>query len=343
MLEGHGDDSYRYFAIKADFSSNVLFGDLNKELAAHLRQRIGSVTHYPEPGADKLQQRAAGVYGVAPEQVLVTNGATEAIYLITQTFRRDVAAAVVIGPTFVEYRDACHLHGIGIIFTEWGDVKEHGYDLAGLFFVCNPNNPTGKAIPVERLLRLFANNPGTVFVVDESYIEFTLSTESVIPYLHAFSNVIVLRSLTKSCRIPGLRVGFAIGNEANILRLRQNKMPWSVNQLAIEAGLHILEHRNDFAVPVRQLLAATSIWQEQLQTATGWRIFETDTHFFLGETPETFTAEDLKQHLIRNHGLLIRNAENFGFNPRYFRVACQTPENNQSLTEALHECALNGL
>jgi threonine-phosphate decarboxylase len=343
MLEGHGDDLYRYHAIKANFSSNVLFGELDKDLAAHLRQRIGSVTHYPEAGADKVQAAAAKAFGVDADQVLVTNGATEAIYLTAQTFRREVAAAVVAGPTFIEYRDACHLNGIGIIFTEWNDIKEFGYDIAGLFYICNPNNPSGEAMALERLLYLIGNNPGTLFVIDESYIEFTLAAKSVIPFLREFPNMIILRSLTKSCRIPGLRLGFAVGNAANVAQLRQNRMPWSVNQLAIEAGLYIFQHRQDFAVPVRPLLAATSIWQEALRTATGWRIFDTDTHFFLVETPENFTAADLKQHLIRNHGLLIRDAENFGLNPRYFRVACQSPQDNELLTEALYECARTGL
>ena len=120
-------------------------------------------------------------------------------------------------------------------------------------------------------------------------------------------------------------------------------MPWSVNQLAIEAGWYIFNHRQQFTVPVRPLLAATSLWQEQLKIATGWTFFETDTHYFMIETPEDFSAAELKQHLVSRYGLLIRDAENFGFSRRYFRVACQSPEHNQFLTEALSECARTGL
>lgn len=344
MIEGHGDDACHYkAAIRADFSSNVFYGELDSGLKAHLQQKIETVTHYPEAGAWDLQVLAAETSGVTPDQVLVTNGVTEAIYLVAQAFKKEAPAAVVAGPTFVEYRDACRLNGIRIIFTEWKDIKEHGYDLAGLFFICNPNNPTGEAMAVERLHRLLANNPGTLFVIDESYIEFTLATESMIPYLNRYPNALVLRSLTKSCRIPGLRVGFAIGSPEKIRQLRQFRMPWSVNRLAIEAGLYIFRHRQSFIVPVRQLLAATAIWQEQLEKATGWTCFGTDTHYFLMETPENYTAAGLKEHLITRYGLLIRDAANFGLNPRYFRVACQSPGHNQFLTEALYTCARTGL
>jgi threonine-phosphate decarboxylase len=214
----------------------------------------------------------------------------------------------------------------------------------GLVFLCQPNNPTGAAFSSDQLQRLLHGYPDSVFVIDESYIEFTQAATSLLPHLVDYPNVLVLRSLTKSCRVPGLRIGFAIGHSILVSRLREYKMPWSVNRLAIEAGLYIFGHPKQFCPPLRQLLANTAAWREELRSDTGWQLYDTDTHYFLVETPAAFTAAALKEHLITEHGLLIRDAANFkGLTPHHFRVACQSSEHNRLLTEALRECNRTGL
>ncbi len=332
MMEGHGDDAYKYnVTIRADFSSNVRHGALDAGLLAHLQSAIAGVTHYPEAGAQSLQAAAAVAYVVGQEQVLVTNGATEAIYLIAQAFRQ--LKATIYIPAFAEYEDACRIQGMDLVFRDWEELREGKVEEEGLVFLCNPNNPTGAALPLEFLRQ----HPNTLFVVDESYIEFTRTTTSLVPAL--YPNVLVLRSLTKSCRIPGLRIGLVLGHEDLVSQLRACKMPWSVNRLAIEAGLYIFKNKQEFAVPVEQLLADTARWRDELKAATGWTVHETDTHYFLIETPAP-----LKMHLLTRYGLLVRDASNFrGLGPNLIRVACQAPEHNQLLTEALRECSQTGL
>jgi threonine-phosphate decarboxylase len=344
MIDGHGDDAWQYKEqIRVNFSSNVLYGELDKGLLTHLQDKVADVTRYPEAAAQSLQAVAAAEYAVAFDQVLVTNGVTEAIYLAAQVFGQQAKSARVLIPSFAEYEDACRLHGLDVHLLPWNTLTPVYRFPAGLVFLCNPNNPTGAAVPVDQLRQLLRDNPHAVFVIDESYIEFTRATSSLLPELGQYPNVLLLRSLTKSCRIPGLRIGFAIGHQPLIRRLRAGKMPWSVNRLAIEAGLYIFS-RQRFPFPLGQLLADTVAWRDQLQVATGWPVEKTDTHYFLVKTPLEFTAAALKQYLVSRHGLLIRDAANFkGLTPSHFRVACQSPEHNQLLTEALSECARTGL
>jgi threonine-phosphate decarboxylase len=331
MIEGHGDDAWKYdVAIRADFSSNVRYGSLDPGVAAHLREKVAAITHYPEAGASTLQALAAEVYGVGREQVLVTNGATEGIYLIAQAFRGGKATIYI--PSFAEYEDACRIHGIELAFRDWEELRTGNLPDAGLVFLCNPNNPTGAAVALEKL----GEYPNALFVVDESYIEFTGAVTSVLA--KNLPNVLVLRSLTKACKIPGLRIGFVLGEGKLIDRLRACKMPWSVNRLALEAGSYIFCHRQDFVVPVERLRAETEVWRGELEAATGWKVYNTDTHYFLIETPAP-----LKMHLLSRYGLLVRDASNFrGLGPNFIRVATQTPEHNQLLTEALQECVRTG-
>jgi threonine-phosphate decarboxylase len=343
MINGHGDDAWRYKTpITADFSSNVWYGGLEPGLQAHLQKSITTITHYPQSDAQGVQEAAAKTFGVSAEQVLVTNGATEAIYLVAQTFRR--LKATIITPTFAEYEDACRLHGLDIQLQPWDTINVGSRWHDGMVFLCNPNNPTGATLPAHQLQRLFNDNLNTLFVIDESYIGFTRAIQSLLPFLHDHPNVLILRSLTKSCSIPGLRIGFAVGHRGLISRLRAGKMPWSVNQLAIEAALYIFRNPQQFALPLPRLLDATAAWRNDLMVATNWRVHNTDTHYFLLETPSAFKAAALKQHLVNRYGLLIRDASNFsGLTPHHFRVACQSAQNNQLLTDALHECSQNGL
>src|ERR1700753_402892 len=142
MIEGHGDDAWKYAtAIRADFSSNVLYGGVDHGLLSHLQIKLADVTHYPEAGAQSLQRVAAAIYSVEEEMVLVTNGVTEAIYLIAQAFRE--RPAVIYTPAFAEYEDACKVQGMKVSFRDGEDLRGGGFADGGIVFLCNPNNPTG--------------------------------------------------------------------------------------------------------------------------------------------------------------------------------------------------------
>jgi len=150
MIEGHGDDAWKYAtAIRADFSSNVLYGSLDAGLLTQLQQALAAVTHYPEAGAQSLQRAAAKAYGVSAGSVLVTNGVTEAIYLIAQVFRR--RQAVVYTPAFAEYEDACGVQGMNVVFRDWAELRSGVLPGSGLVFLCNPNNPTGWTVSLDAL------------------------------------------------------------------------------------------------------------------------------------------------------------------------------------------------
>ena len=109
MIFGHGDDAYRYGGqIKTDFSSNIYYGADLSALQAHLAGRFGIVAHYPEPEPTSLEKILAKKLGVADNTIMVTSGATEAIYLIAQLYSG--WASIIPQPTFTEYEDACKVY-----------------------------------------------------------------------------------------------------------------------------------------------------------------------------------------------------------------------------------------
>ena len=171
MIEGHGDDSYKYSRpITANFSSNVYSRVDLSALKAHLCARIDGIGNYPEPEPYTLEACLARRHRLPAEAVCVTNGATEAIYLTAQTFRGTNTA--IVQPTFSEYADACRMHGHRVTSLYRLPAESEGYRLpeeVRMLWLCNPNNPTGTVVEKEYLATLISHNPQVCFVIDQSY------------------------------------------------------------------------------------------------------------------------------------------------------------------------------
>lgn len=330
MITGHGDDAYQFdHKIESNFSSNVYNKFDLKNLKEFLCDNISSIHSYPEPDALTLRKLIGNKLDISSEEIGITNGATEAIYLIAQAFRESKTAVVI--PTFREYEDACEIHDHHLYFIESLDEIEPDTQLVWL---CNPNNPTGKIYDQEYLKKVIAQNTNTCFVIDQSYAAFTDNkTWSALQALK-FSNVILLHSLTKCYAIPGLRLGYITAQKDKIDKIKHYSMPWSVNQLAQLAGLYLLEN---VSYNFSDYLLESQRVQKQLSEVSGIKVHSSEMHFFLCQLAQG-KAADLKKFLIEKHGFLIRDAANFrGLNESYFRVAVQDEANNNLLIKAIEE------
>ena len=334
MLNGHGDDGYTYGKeIIADFSTNVWHGGEPKGMKEYVGERWNTVNKYPEVVAERLSEKIAAHHGVAYENILVNSGTTESIYLIAQHFSGQ--KSTILTPSFSEYEDACQIFGHEIRFLSWAEALEMPQLRSDLVFICNPNNPTGKVF--EDLQFWIKRSPGCVFVIDEAFIDFTIGVDSAISLLQNFKNVIVLRSLTKAYAIPGLRLGYVVAGEEMIRQLMGIKQPWTVNTLAQAAGEFIFEHYDRIQLPVSQILDEKNNFINQLRTNEAITVEDSATHFFLCKTMVR-SAGQLKQFLLENHGILIRDAGNFrSLTRQHFRVATLSPEKNSLLINALEE------
>lgn len=331
MIEGHGDDLYKYGEkIVSNFSSNVYNRIDHSGLYRRLNERLSTICCYPEPMPYSLESEIARRNSLTSRQVCVTNGATEAIYLIAQTFQGRTSA--VWGPTFSEYADACRVHRHKVKpFYSLDALPED----ADLVWICNPNNPTGEVRNTENLKALVGFHPDKLFVFDQSYEYFTLKSLLGMKEAVAFSNVILLHSMTKQYAIPGLRVGYITASEGLADDIRCHRMPWSVNSLAIEAAKYLLEEGETVSADVPQLLAERERLAKRLLATGMLEIWPTDTHYMLIKL-RMGKAAALKDFLAVNHGILIRDASNFeGLDERFFRIATQTPEENDKLVEAI--------
>lgn len=314
MIEGHGDDTYRYKDIRVNFSSNICqHADLSA-LKAHLASRLDVIANYPEPEAWTLEKLIAKQIGIPAECVVVTNGATDAIYLIAQSFPFDYT---ILGPTFSEYEDACDRF--------FGEP-----DLRSLW-LCNPNNPNGFYYSKDDV-KMFSRNYNLV-VVDQSYACYTdkplLGAKEVVK----MKNVILIHSMTKTYGVPGLRLGYITANASLTTALRQQMRPWAVNALAIEAGKYLVANGQ----ALKPDLEEAQKLRRKLKALKGITVDETCTNFMLCKI-KGHTAAQLKEYLAREHKMLIRDASNFnGLTPNHFRIAAQSADENDALVEAIQQ------
>lgn len=335
MIEGHGDDLYRYHRpITANFSSNLTNWIDPAPLKLYLREHVDeAVSAYPEPQPYTLEARLAEAWGIRPDQVCATNGATEAIYLIAQSYAGRRSA--VLQPTFSEYADACRIHGHRVTsLFQWPVYDRLPEDLR-MLWLCNPNNPTGQVVEKSRLISLAESNPHVLLVIDQSYEDFTLKPLLTAREAAEMPNVLLLHSLTKRYAMPGLRLGYVTGNASLLYHLRTHRMPWSVNGVALLAGLFLLEHPEAVPFQLTNCLEETVRLQALLRRTGVMDVWDTDTHFMLVRL-RMGKAAALKDYLALEHGLLIRDAANFeGLDWAYFRISTQRPEDNERLINAI--------
>ena len=221
MINGHGDDAYKYKDIRIDFSSNISAHSSHEALMAHLAARPDLLDHYPEPEAWSLEQMIAERHDIDPACVIVTSGATEAIYLIAHAFRY---RPVIPQPTFSEYADACEMAG----------VEEAGREV---MWLCNPNNPTGEVYDQLYIDRMMAEHD--LLVLDQSYEGYTDAPVMTPRWGCRTTDSIQIHSMTKMYGVPGLRLGYITAHEQLTEQLRRYLRPWSVSALAVEAGKYL--------------------------------------------------------------------------------------------------------
>lgn len=297
---------------------------------------------YPDREALALRRALAAHLDVAPERIVIGNGAAELLWLIALAYVNIGDVVLILSPTFGEYARVAALQGARV--HHWTARAEDNFTIAEeevfhrlsqlrprLVFICNPNNPTGIVLSSEALQRWCLSCPDTLFVVDESYHAFAIGFQSATVLRCA--NLLVVRSMTKDYALAGLRLGYAVGDEVVIEAIRRVRPAWNVNTLAQAAGLAALSDADHLRCSLEALHAATRVFRQEMQ-ALGWQPLPSAVHFFLLHVGN---GAAFRSALLQR-GILVRDCKSFGL-PAYVRIAPRRPEENARLVAALREVA----
>lgn len=303
------------------------------------------LNRYPEPQPAGLVARVAGLYGVAPAQVLLARGSDEGIDLLVRAFcaaGRD--RILVCPPTFGMYRVAASIQGAGVVELPLDRRRGFALDAAGvaaawspglkIVFLCSPNNPTGNLldpVAVGQVLEACAGR--SLVVVDEAYAEFAPGA-SLVPWLARYPHLVILRTLSKAYGLAGARLGAVLGAPDVIELLRKMIPPYALTVPTIEAalaalspaGLERCRARVDTLIEERGRLAAALAMLPLIE-----KVWPSDANFLLVECAD---AGRLLAAGIRG-GLLVRDLRAQPGLERCLRITVGTPAENARLLASL--------
>ena len=289
---------------------------------------------YPDatPGREAL----AAMHGVPTDMVLPTAGAAEAFPLVSAL---EPCHAVVVHPQFTEPEAALRVAEINvarhILKASDGFALDPALvpDNADLVIVGNPTNPTGRLHPATDLLAL--RRPGRILVIDEAFMDATDESQSLIGC--DMDGLLVLRSLTKTYGLAGIRAGYVIGDRRLIARLADHQTPWSVSTPAIAAMIACTcEEARRFQTKLCDDIPAARADLVERLTVLGLSVVTSEAPFVLVDT-SSLSGKSIRQPLAKR-GFAVRRGETFpGLGPTWIRLAVRDPEIHAELARAISD------
>ena len=354
----HGSDLElieKIYGIKKEniisFSANVNPLGISPKLKETLAERIDAIMSYPDREYSSLRKRIAEYVRIDMDSIIVGNGSTELISMFIQI--KHPKKALIIGPTYSEYEREVSLGG-GLAryyrlkeenkFTlDINELEEELTEDTDLLVICNPNNPTSTAISRNDMRKILdiCKQKGIFVMVDETYVEFAEDVLKVtsIPLTVYYNNIIILRGISKFFAAPGLRLGYAICGNADLLKeINQRKNPWTINSLAAIAG-EIMFTDETYIKETRSLIASErSRVCRLLDDMKNVQYYTPTANFVLVKIlREDISSMDVFEAAIKK-GMMIRDCSTFPFlNNKFIRFCFMTPELNDALLEVLRQ------
>lgn len=336
-----------------DFSVNIPSIPYEEAFRNLLIASIERLNEYPEIDGASARDSVATFLGIDANQVVLGNGATDLIYLISRANRFKRVA--ILQPTFTEYERALRQEGTEVQYIELQECNNtfeiKPDDMAAAvnnsqseaLFICNPNNPTGQII-LPGSLEIFLKqvvNPEFLLIIDESFIEFKDHSDhhQLMKKLIGKYNIIIIRSMTKTYRVPGLRIGYLFGTEKIVKKIAEARDPWALNHMAIMSIPYFLEQTKFVEELHHWCEIESKFLLEALNKTKHIKYFKNDANFILIKI-NVDKANGFYEKMI-DLGVHLRKCTDFrGLNEQYFRLAVMDRDKNIKLIEKIRE-ALN--
>ena len=325
-----------------DFSSNVNPLGCHPGVKRYLKKQLDLISEYPDPSSSDLRANLAWFTGVRKKQIVVGNGATEIIYNFCKTFLNKKTPVLIPIPTFSEYEVSAKLCECKISFFKTMDLSKNLQKFImkiptnGCIFICNPNNPTGVLIKKKEMLKIIsaAKKKSSLVFIDETFIELVPeSNESLIKYIKNYENLFILRSLTKSFGLAGIRIGYGVSNSQIIDLLQKIKIPWNVSYMAQRAASAAICYHPFLEKTCKLIKKEKDFISSNLAKSKKFTCCDSSTNFILVKTK---IKSRLLQKKLQRKKILIRDCSTFrGLNQNYIRIAVKTRKDNIKLLKAL--------
>jgi histidinol-phosphate aminotransferase len=335
--------TYEYHGELVKLSSNETPWPPHPAVLEAVEAALRTLNRYPDPSNALLRRRIADFHEVSAERVAVGNGSCEILLAAAEALLEPGAEIVNAWPSFSMYPHLAARGGARAVTVPLDADDRHDLEaMAGevtaatrVVLVCNPNNPTATALPVEEIEAWVAGLPRHVLVIlDEAYVEFsTLRDPGESLELLRHQNVVLLRTFSKVYGLCGLRAGYSLGPPEFRRAVDRVRQPFSVNALAQAAAAEAIRHQDEVASRVERTVAER-LWLEDELRERGLRTADSQANFswvHLGERDEAAVLEGLARR-----GVIVRGGADLG-DPGHMRVTYGTRAENERFLAALDE------
>lgn len=306
------------------------------------------LTEYPS-GMNVNSLIAGKCFGVRQKYIVPGNGAAELIKSLMQSLPGRLG---VVYPTFEEYPNRREKESIEIFIPQNGDFRYSVDDLIEYFtlhpvdalLLINPDNPSGNFIPKVDVFRLaeWCNHKSIKLIVDESFVDFSIgyinNTLLSNDILEAHPNLVVIKSISKSFGVPGLRLGILASSDTELIaQVKKDVSIWNLNSFA-EFFMQIFnKYEADYRNACEKFVSERNRFQTELERIPYLRVIPSEANYFLCEVLPPYSSHDLAVKLLDNHNILIKDcSKKNGFVHRnYIRVAIRNKEDNNTLISSL--------
>ncbi|MDD5622900.1 MAG: pyridoxal phosphate-dependent class II aminotransferase [Actinomycetota bacterium] len=334
-----------------DFSASINPLGLSPGIKKLIFYSIDNIVNYSDPDNKLLAAALSDELKIGVKNIMIGNGSNELIYFLLNSFHP--RSVIIPVPSYSEYERASLAAGSCCLFSNLFSRGKNNFTLkniikdldgtSGFLIICNPNNPTGNLWDKEELEYLIGKcqKTNTIILVDEVFMPFVLDEErySVVNLIQSYNNLAVLRSMTKIHAIPGLRLGYLLGNQALISKTRLKQPNWQVNSLAQDLGPYLLRDKRYLSKSKVLVSKLKDLFYKELNKFDWIYPYYPSVNFIFCKLKDSVTdSEELSNYLARKHSILIRDCSNFRELDRsYIRLAVKSRKENLKLIRCLEK------
>ena len=333
----HGGDIYRHPGV-IDFSVNTNPLGTPESVKRAVQESVAKIEHYPDVRCEALRKAISRFEQVNMEEILCGNGAAELFFAAVQAVWPQ--KALVIAPSFSEYEEA--LRSVGAEVEYYYLCEEDNFQIRedyvdklseeiDMIFLCNPNNPTGQTIDRDMLIKILdrCKKQNIVVILDECFLEFLDEPNryEMSDLRGEYPNLLIIKAFTKIFSMPGLRLGYAISSNQDILEEMSWKLQqWNVSVPAQMAGVAALEKPKEYIRQTREYVSGQREYMRNILKMMGYVVFASKANYLFFKGRPGLEKEALEA------GFLIRDCQNYeGLSEGFYRIAVRTKEENERL------------
>lgn len=342
----HGGLGWKYPGVE-DFSSNLNPYGHPAEIRDFLIDATDRLIWYPDDHSTEFKTAICDRFHVDKEQVIAGAGSAELIRLFPETFLSPGDKVLMPHPTFSEYGYGCSLQGAEIIEVPLREDNDLRIDLTEMMsrlpgckaaYICNPNNPTGRILPKKQVLEFAqeCERKKALLFLDETLLELVPGSKDItcINEVASHDNIFLIRSLTKCFAMPGMRIGYGIGDKRLIKLMDSARLSWNLGQLEQHVGARLLTDCYGHISKAAEMMGRERERMAREIASTGLvKVGVPDSFFFFGRCASG-SGLHMQESLLK-HKVLVRDCASFG-QPfqHYVRFSVKVPERNDRLIAA---------